>query len=143
MTVSIVEGKRPMPQIQREASGPVLRGRQAWTPAPSRTVHLSRFSMLFHFRKTVHLVQAVLADRRVPALRKALFLWALAFLLVALLVPDAGSALASLLLPVIGPLIDLPADAALDWSVAIALAPWLLRLLPADVVAEHQAAIFG
>jgi len=99
--------------------------------------------MLFHFRKTVHLVQAVLADRRVPALRKALFLWALAFLLVALLVPDAGSALASLLLPVIGPLIDLPADAALDWSVAIALAPWLLRLLPADVVAEHQAAIFG
>ena len=59
-----------------------------------------------------------------------------------MLVPDAASALASLLLPVVGPLVDLPADAALDWTVAIALAPALLRLLPADIVAEHQAAIF-
>jgi hypothetical protein len=66
----------------------------------------------------------------VPVLRKALFLWAVALLLVALLVPDAGSALASLILPVIGPLVDLPIDAALDWSVAIALAPWLLRPCP-------------
>jgi hypothetical protein len=44
---------------------------------------------------------------------------------------------------VLGPLVDLPADAAIDWSVAIALAPWLLRLLPDEIVAEHQAAIFG
>jgi hypothetical protein len=132
-----------MPQIQREASGPVMRAGRG----PSRTArqpgHIGRFRMLLHVRKTVSLVQAVLADRRVPVLRKALFLWALVMLAMALLVPDAGSALASMLVPVLGPLVDLPADAAIDWSVAIALAPWLLRLLPEEIVAEHQAAIFG
>ena len=132
-----------MPQIQREASGQVVRGTWSGSPVASRPGPLSRMRMFFHFRKTIHLVQAVLSDRRVPVLRKALFLWAVALLLVALLVPDAGSALASLILPVIGPLVDLPFDAGLDWSVAIALAPWLLRLLPADIVGEHQAAIFG
>ncbi|MGI8913473.1 MAG: hypothetical protein ACR2JY_06765 [Chloroflexota bacterium] len=132
-----------MPQIQREASGQVMRGSPRATPVARRPGHISRFRMLFHFRKTVQLVQAVLADRRVPVLRKALFVWALVMLAVALLIPDAGSALASMFLPVLGPLLDLPADAALDWSVAIALAPWLLRLLPTEVVAEHQAAIFG
>jgi hypothetical protein len=132
-----------MPQIQREASGPVVRGKTTWAPPAPRAGHIGRIRMLFQARKTVHLVQAVLADRRVPFLRKALFLWALGMLAVALLVPDAGSALASLLLPILGPLVDLPADAAVDWAVAIALSPWLLRLLPADVVAEHQAAIFG
>ena len=132
-----------MPQIQREASGPVVRGRSGWTPATRRSGHVGRIRMLFHGRKTVRLVQAVLADPRVPVLRKALFLWALGMLAVALLVPDAGSALASLLIPILGPLLDVPTDAVLDWSVAIALAPWLLRLLPTEIVAEHQAAIFG
>lgn len=131
-----------MPQIQREASGTVTRGATPWPAAP-RQFHLSRFTLFFHFRKTVQLVRAVLADSRVPVLRKALFLWALVMLLAALLIPDAGSALVSLLVPVVGPLLDLPADAVIDWSVAIALAPQLVRLLPADIVAEHHAAIFG
>lgn len=132
-----------MPQIQREASGQLIHGSRVSSPVFRRPGTIGRFSMLFHVRKTVALVQAVLADRRVPVLRKALFLWALAMLGVALLVPDAGSALASMFVPLVGPLIDLPADAVMDWSVAIILAPWLLRLLPADIVAEHQAAIFG
>lgn len=132
-----------MPRIQREASGQVIRNVQSGSSVTGWPRPLSRIKMLFHVRKTVQLVQAVLSDGRVPALRKVLFLWAVALLFVALLVPDAGSALASLLLPVVGPLIDLPVDAGLDWSVAIVLAPWLLRLLPADIVREHQAAIFG
>jgi hypothetical protein len=132
-----------MPQIQREASGPVMRAVRRSSPLTGQSGRIGRFRMLLHVRKTVKLVQAVLADRRVPVLRKALFLWALVILAVALLVPDAGSALASMLVPVLGPLVDLPADAAIDWSVAIALAPWLLRLLPDEIVAEHQAAIFG
>jgi hypothetical protein len=132
-----------MPQIQREASGPVMRAVRRSSPLTGQSGRIGRFRMLLHVRKTVKLVQAVLADRRVPVLRKALFLWALVVLAVALLVPDAGSALASMLVPGLGPLVDLPADAAIDWSVAIALAPWLLRLLPDEIVAEHQAAIFG
>lgn len=131
-----------MAQIQREASGAVFRGARV-PAAAGKAVPLGRFTMLLHARKTIQLVQAVLADRRVPALRKGLFLWTLALLLGLLLIPDAGSALASLLIPVLGPLVDLPVDAAFDWSVAIALAPWLLRLLPADIIAEHQAEIFG
>lgn len=132
-----------MPQIQRQASGQVIRGGRSRSPVTGRPGQLSRLRMFFHFRKTIHLVQAVLSDGRVPLPRKALFLCAVATLLVALLVPDAGSALASLIVPVIGPLVDLPIDAGLDWSVAIALAPWLLRFLPAEIVSEHQAAIFG
>jgi hypothetical protein len=140
---ALFERRHAMPQIQREASGPVMRGGRGPASVQRRPRRVGRFTLLFQARKTVHLVQAVLADRRVPVLRKALFLWALVMLALALLVPDTGSALASMVVPVLGPLIDLPVDGLIDWSVAIALAPSLLRLLPAEIVAEHQAAIFG
>ncbi len=131
-----------MPAIHRDASGPVFRGTAPEAPILQRPARLSRLSMFLHFRKTIQLVRAVLGDRRVPFLRKSLFLWACVVLLLALLVPDVATTVGSIFLPVIGPLLDIPTDAALDWTVAIAAAPWLLRLLPDDVVTEHYIDIF-
>lgn len=131
-----------MPAIHREASGPVFRGTPPTVPTQPRPARLSRLTLFLHVGKTIRLVRAVLGDRRVPFWRKSLFLWACAVLVLAVLVPDVATTVGSIFLPVIGPLVDIPTDAALDWTVAIVAAPWLLRLLPGDVVTEHYLDIF-
>jgi hypothetical protein len=102
------------------------------------------FQLLFHVGKTARLAGALLADPRITIFRKLLFIGSLLVLALALIAPDTIGALVSeFIIPVVGPVIDIPADAALDW-VAIAVAAYnLLRVFPEEVVSMHYQRIFG
>ena len=103
----------------------------------------SNFALFFHAFKTLHLVYALLIDRRIPILRKAAFLLPIGFLLVLLIFPDAlNEAFLSTVLPILGTILGIPIDAGFDW-IALALAAMaLLRLFPAEVMDEHYQRIF-
>jgi hypothetical protein len=61
----------------------------------------------------------------------------------ALLVPDGLIAVVvSTLLPLVGPVVALPADATVDWLLIGAVAYALLGLFPAHIVHEHHARIY-
>jgi hypothetical protein len=71
---------------------------------------------VLHPLKTLRFVGTLARDPRMPALRKILYLLVVGALLVALLVPEGMvAALVATLLPLIGPRVALPADAAVDW----------------------------
>ena len=102
------------------------------------------FQLLFHVGKTVRLAGALLADSRITIYRKLLFLGSLIILALALVAPDTiGVLLSEFILPFVGPVIDIPADVALDW-VAIAVAAYnLLRVFPEEIVTIHYNRLFG
>jgi hypothetical protein len=96
-----------------------------------------------HPMKTVRFVNALRRDRRISWVRKLLYIGPFLLLLIALLLPEGIIAAGvALLLPVIGPLVNVPADAALDWF-ALGLAAYgLLGILPKRIVAEQHARLF-
>jgi len=103
----------------------------------------SALALICHIPRSLRLQWALLRDPRITALRKLLYLTALAILLLLLFVPDIlGEALSDLMLPVIGLFTGIPVDAAFDWVALMLLAVNLLRLFPTAVVAEHYQRIF-
>lgn len=103
---------------------------------------LNQLSMLFHFRKTAALTGAVLRDKRVHWLPKTLFIGILSVLVIALVGGDAVAELVSGVLPLIGPVVGIPADATFDWLALGVAAYNLLKLFPAEIVGEHYDRLF-
>lgn len=109
--------------------------------AGSARPHVWEF--VLHPLKSLRFVWALARDSRVPLAGKALYLLVVGVLLVAVLVPEGlVAALVAGLLPVVGPLIAVPADATVDWLFFGVVAYALLALFPAHIVREHHARVF-
>jgi hypothetical protein len=121
-------------------------GDQPQVPAP-QTTPLTRpnpLTMIVHIGKTFRLAGAILRDPRVSIFRKLLFVLSIAVLLVALIAPDTiGGLLSEFVIPIVGPaFLGLPADISFDW-IAVAVAAYnLMRVFPAEIVAEHYDRLF-
>ncbi len=99
--------------------------------------------IFFHGIKTTKLIGALFKDPRVAAFRKALFVLAVVLLVVILFFPDVVGELGlSAALPIVGTILGVPIDGSVDWAAFALLAVNLLRIFPADVVAEHYDEIF-
>ena len=110
---------------------------------PADGVRPHPMEMAWHPIKTVRFVDALRRDPRISLMRKLLYLAPLLILLIALLLPEGVVAAGvALLVPLVGPLVNLPADAALDWFVFGLAAYALLGVLPSRIVAEHHARLF-
>lgn len=99
--------------------------------------------LALHGMTTVRLVLGLLRDGRVNAGLKLLFLALVGAVGLAEVAPDIGLEMGSWLLPGIGPLLGLGADAALDWTLLIPVIAAFIRLAPQDVVAEHLERLRG
>jgi hypothetical protein len=105
--------------------------------------HPKRLDIFLHFIKTTRLLKDLLLDRRVPVLRKLLFLGSIGALVVVLFFPDLlGEAILSTILPIAGTVLGVPLDAGFDWITFALIVVSLLRYFPADVVSEHYQNIF-
>jgi hypothetical protein len=99
--------------------------------------------MMLHPFKTVRFINALRRDRRISWLRKLLYVGPLLVLVGALLLPESIlAALVAVVLPVVGPVANLPADAVLDWAFLGFAAYALLGILPRAIVSEHHAQVF-
>jgi hypothetical protein len=125
----------------QRASPPRIVAAEPTPPADGVRPH--PWEMVQHPMKTVRFVNALRRDRRISWVRKLLYIGPFLLLLIALLLPEGVIAAGvALLLPVIGPLVNVPADAALDWF-ALGLAAYgLLGILPKRIVAEQHARLF-
>jgi hypothetical protein len=108
-----------------------------------KPIHPKRRDIFFHLIKTGRLIGALGEDRRISILRKVFFFGSLLLLLLILLFPDIfDETILSIILPFVGTLLGIPLDAGLDW-IAFALASVsLLRIFPAEIVAEHYQRLF-
>ncbi len=103
----------------------------------------SKFSMFFHGFKTLNLIRALLIDERISMVRKVAFFGSILLLVVILIFPDAfGEAFLSTVLPILGTILGIPIDAGFDWVAFALVGMGLLRIFPADLVAEHYQEIF-
>lgn len=107
------------------------------------SAHLKRFDVFLHIGKTFRLIGSLLTDPRISLMRKLFFLGSIGCLLVVLLFPDIFNELIlSTVLPLLGTVLGIPLDAGFDWIAFALLIANLLRVFPADIVAEHYQAIF-
>jgi hypothetical protein len=99
--------------------------------------------MALHPMKSLRFMSALRRDPRISWIRKALYIGPIIVLLIGLVLPESIVAVViAALLPFVGPLVNLPADAALDWF-AIGIAAYaLLGILPKRIVREHHARLF-
>jgi hypothetical protein len=98
--------------------------------------------LLLHVGKTARLAGALLRDVRVSVFRKIFFLSAIAALIGLLFATDAVTVVVESAIPLFGPLVGLPADAAFDWVAVAVIAFNLLRVFPAQIVGEHYDRLF-
>src|SRR5258708_27487068 len=110
-------------------------------PSPTHS-NPNQFALLLHIRKTFALVGAVLADPRGPRVSKAAFVTAIGALVLALVGADGASALVEGLLPIVGPVLGLPAVAAFDWITLSVPSFRLFKLFPADILGGHYERLF-
>ncbi len=128
--------------MKRVAQQPLVSSAVA-SAVPADGVRPHPLEMAWHPFKTARFVNALRRDPRVSLLRKLLYLAPLLILLVALLLPEGIIAAGvALLVPLVGPLVNLPADAVLDWVVLGLVAYALLGILPRSIVAEHHAQLY-
>jgi hypothetical protein len=101
------------------------------------------WEMALHPIKMVRFVLSLWRDRRISWVRKLLYLAPLLVLLVAVLLPEGivATVLAGLV-PVVGPLVNVPADAAIDWVVLGLAAYALLGIFPKPIVRELHTRLF-
>jgi len=77
-------------------------------------------------------------------MRKILFLGTIAMLLVLLFFPDLLSeTVLSVVLPIVGTALGIPIDASMDWVAFALVLVNLLRIFPAEIVAERYSEIFS
>lgn len=99
--------------------------------------------LLMHPSKTVRLIAALHRDPHVSLVRKLLFVIPLLLLFAALLIPDTVfGGLISVVLPVVGPVLGIPADAALDWITIGVVGFALLHVFPSSILDAHYRRIF-
>ncbi len=92
---------------------------------------------------TVKLVNSLMRDRRVPAVRKVCFGAALCSLLAAMIFPELiADGFLSTILPFISSIIGIPIEAGVDWFTFILVLPVLLRIFPAELMQEHYFRVF-
>lgn len=102
-----------------------------------------RLDVFLHAIKTFKLVGALLTDTRISIVRKLLFLGAIAGLAVLLFFPDLlNEFFLSTVLPLVGTVLGIPVDAGIDWVAFAVVIVSLLRVFPADLVAEHYEQLF-
>jgi len=101
------------------------------------------WEMVLHPIKMVQFVNSLWRDPRISWIRKLLYLAPLLVLLVAVLLPEGivATVLAGLV-PILGPLVNVPADAAIDWVVLGLAAYALLGIFPKQIVRELHARLF-
>jgi len=113
---------------------------------PATTTATARpkpWDLLLHIPRTFRLVGALMRDPRVAFIRKLFFFGSIGVLLVALLLPEALVAtLFTGVLPLVGPLLNIPPDAGLDWLALGTASFALLRVFPSEIVSEHFTRIF-
>ncbi len=101
------------------------------------------WEMVEHPLKTVRFVNDLRQDPHISLVRKLLYLVPMLLLLLAVLLPEGIiAALLAAVLPLVGPAINLPADAVIDWAFVGIAAYALLGIFPHAVVAEHHAQVF-
>jgi hypothetical protein len=118
-------------------------GASAAAELPADGTRPHPWELVQHPIKTVRFLDALRRDARVSGVRKLLYSGPLVLLLIALLLPEGiVAAIVALFVPLVGPLVNLPADAVLDWF-AFGLAAYaLLGVLPKGILAEHHARLF-
>ena len=85
-----------------------------------------------------------MGDRRVPVVRKVLFVGSIAALAVFLFFPDFFSeTFLSVVLPIVGTVLGIPIDAGFDWIAFAMVSVSLLRYFPSEIVSEHYSNIFN
>ncbi len=110
---------------------------------PADGVRPHPWEMVAHPVKTMRFINALRRDGRISWMRKLLYIGPVLILLIALLLPEGiVAAGVALLLPLAGPLVNVPADAALDWFAFGLAAYGLLGILPKRIVAEQHARLF-
>lgn len=100
---------------------------------------INAFQALAHLPRTLKVAGAVLTDSRVQFLPKALFIGSMAFVLAAVLTPEALAEFIAVV-PGLGDLLALgflPVDGAIDWMTLGLLALNLMKMFPQDIVNEH------
>ena len=127
---------RPVvPPVTSPATSP------ATSPVSSARPH--PWEMVEHPIKTLRFVNDLRQDGRISLVRKLLYLAPMLLLLLAVLVPEGIIAgLVAVALPLVGPAINLPADAVIDWVFLGIAAYALLGIFPRALVAEHHAQRF-
>jgi hypothetical protein len=99
--------------------------------------------MVEHPFKTLRFINDLRQDGRISLVRKLLYLVPMLLLLLAVLLPEGIiAALVAVALPVVGPAINLPADAVIDWVFLGIAAYALLSIFPRALIAEHHAQVF-
>jgi hypothetical protein len=101
------------------------------------------WEMVLHPIKMIRFVNSLWRDPRISWVRKLLYIAPLLVLLVAVLLPEGivATVLAGLV-PILGPLVNVPADAAIDWVVLGLAAYGLLGIFPKQIVRELHARLF-
>jgi hypothetical protein len=101
------------------------------------------WEMVLHPIKMIRFVNSLWRDPRISWVRKLLYIAPLLVLLVAVLLPEGivATILAGLV-PIVGPLVNVPADAAIDWVVLGLAAYALLGIFPKQIVRELHARLF-
>jgi predicted permease len=128
------------PAPQRSMPAPSMSSNQ---PPPNGSTRPHPWELVLHPIQTVRFMEALRRDPRFSLVRKLLYLAPLLILLVAVLLPEGIVATAvAVLVPLVGPLVNLPTDAAIDWVVLGLAAYALLGIFPAAVVREHHARLF-
>ncbi len=109
-----------------------------------RLEHPKRRDIFLHGIKTSKLIGSLLTDRRVPVTRKLLFLASVGALLALLVFPDVfNEVVLSTVLPLVGTILGVPLDAGFDWIAFALVVVSLLRVFPAEIVAEHYKSFFS
>ena len=110
---------------------------------PEDGVRPPPWEMVRHPFKTMRFMNALRRDSRISWTRKLLYLGPCLILLIALLLPEGVVAAGvALLVPVVGPLVNVPADAVFDWFALGLVAYALLGILPHHIVAEQHVRLF-
>jgi hypothetical protein len=110
-------------------------------PHPPRRTWPS-LQQVFRVGYTLRLVFALVRDKRMSHIQRfALFGTTMALLTIVIVPSNPLAALVAVALPVVGPVIGLPADLVLDWTAVTMILTIIFRLLPREVVQEHTARI--
>ncbi len=100
---------------------------------------INAFQAIGHLPRTLKVAGATLHDTRVKLLPKVMFIGSIAFILAALLTPEALAELVAVV-PGLGDviaLIGIPVDGAIDWLALGIAALNLMKLFPQEIVNEH------
>jgi hypothetical protein len=111
--------------------------------SPVKSPRPHPWEMVLHPVKTLRFVNDLRQDQRISLIRKLLYLGPMLLLLLAMLLPEGIVAVVlATVLPLVGPAINLPTDAVLDWAFFGIAAYALLGIFPHAIVAEHHAQVF-